>query len=127
MTPFEPVPSFQTLIEWLTIATSRQELKWEVTADQEDFRAPLDDGYVWLARFPEVPPGSFSQDAVPGRYTITFMAADGQPLERAYAVSPGEVLLASQLHSRVRRWITRMEPAFARMLRDLKKKANQSA
>jgi len=117
--------TFRGFLELLDTATSGNQLFWESTPDDTVFRAPIGGGYVWFARYPEVPPGVFSADATPGRFTITLVGYDNKVLERFYALNPEDVAQASRLFGVVRRKVQSLDHSYDTMLNDLRQKANQ--
>jgi hypothetical protein len=117
--------TFREIRDLLEIATHRNELSWQSTPDDEVYRAPIRGGYVWFARFPEVPPGVFSPDATPGRFTITLMDDNDKVLERYYALAPVDVVEAARLFGEVRRKVKGLAQFYDNMLNDLRRKANQ--
>ncbi len=118
--------TFGGFLELLEIATERGQLQWESTPDDAEFRAPIGVGHVWFARYPEMPPGVFSPDATPGRFTITLKSNDNTVLKRFYAVEAKEVIDAAHFFDVVRRKVQRLDHSYDIMLNDLRQKANQS-
>ncbi|HKI37959.1 MAG TPA: hypothetical protein VKA46_39255 [Gemmataceae bacterium] len=116
--------TFRGFLELLETATRRDQLYWESTPDDTEFRAPISGGHVWFARYPEVPPGVFSPDATPGRFTITLVGFDNKVLERFYALNPEDVIEAARFFGVVRRKVQNLDHSYDTMLNDLGQKAN---
>jgi hypothetical protein len=118
---------FREILQLLETANSLNQLQWESTPDENEFRTQMNGGHIWFARYPEVPPGVFSQDATPGRFTITLVDYNNKLLDRLYPLTQEDVIEASQFFGMVRRKVLNLDHFYDSIRNDLKQKANQPA